>query len=117
MIRSQRLTFFLAELAHAPAAHDVASARALLANILNRIEDAHSGAPNDPKNWKTDGRIYPPEDDFERASPLPDTKLFYSKAHRIWFAANGAIRIEVRGGADSGRVILDKPGADGASCP
>ena len=115
--RNGRLALFLAELEQTSAAFDLDSARALLAELLNRIEDAHSDAPNDPRNWRTDGRIYPPEDDFERASARPGTRLFYSKGHSLWFAANGAIRIEVRGGTDSGRVLLDKPGADGALCP
>ena len=117
MNRSQRLALFLAALEQAPAAHDLASARALLERILNEIEDAHSGVDFDPVNWMKHDRIYPPQDDFERASARPDTKLFYAKAHSIWFAANGAIRIEGRRGTDDGRVLLDKPGADGAVCP
>lgn len=117
MDRKQRFALFLAALEQAPSASDRASARELLTTILNAIEDAHSGAPYDPANWMTDGRLYPPQDDFEQASSRLDAQLFYSKGHSIWFAANGAIRIEVRGGPDRGRVVLDKPGPDGALCP
>jgi hypothetical protein len=114
---NQRLALFLAAMEEAPAAHDRSSARALLEDMLNRIEEAHSGVPYDPEKWMTDGRMYPPRDDFEQPCPLAGATLFHSLGHAIWFAANGAIRIEGRRGANKGRVELDKPGADGKFCP
>ena len=117
MDRSQRFALFLAALKEAPTAHDRASARTLLANTLNRIEEAHSGVPYDPEKWMTDGRMYPPRDDLEQPCPLAGAVLFHSLGHAIWFAANGAIRIEGRRGSNKGRVDLDKPGADGSVCP
>ena len=114
MDRKQRFALFLAAMEAAPPASDRASARELLTGILNAIEDAHSGAPNDPANWMTDGRMYPPQDDFEQPSPVAHAALFHTVAHRVWIADNGAIRIEVRKGQNSGRVELDKTGADGA---
>lgn len=117
MDRSQRFALFLAELKTAPPAQDRAAARALVAETMNRIEDAHSGVPFDPAQWMNDGRLYPPHDDYEQASPVVDAALFHSLGHRIWFGDNGAIRIEVRKGAHTGRVELDKPGVDGEPCP
>lgn len=117
MDRKQRFALFLAALEQAPSASDRASARVQLAIILNEVEDAHSGAPYDPPNWMTDGRMYPPEDDFEQPSPIAGAALFHSLRHGIWIADNGAIRIEVRRGQDKGRIELDKAGADGKLCP
>ena len=117
MDRSQRFALFLAELEQAPLAVDVASARRLLEDILNRIEEAHSGVPYDPEKWMTDGRMYPPHDDFEQPCPIAGAVLFHSLGHAIWFAANGAIRIERRRGSNKGQIDLDKPGADGKLCP
>lgn len=113
----QRLASFLAALNDAPPAHDLASARALLEAAMNAIEDAHSGAPFNPANWMNDGRMYPPHDDFEQPCPLAGAALFHSFGHAIWFAANGAIRIEGRRRWNKGAIDLDKPGADGNLCP
>ena len=117
MERKQRFALFLAALEQAPAAHDRASARTTLAETMNQIEDAHSGVPNDPDNWMTDERLYPPQEDQEQPSPIPGTALFYSRGHNIWIGDNGAIRIEVRRRPHLGRIELDKPGADGVLCP
>ena len=116
MDRKQRFALFLAALDDAPAAHDRASARALLAETLNRIEDAHSGVPFDPANWMTDGRMYPPLDDNKKLSPLSGTAVFHTKGHRVWLGDNGAIRFEIRRGPGKGHIDLDKPGADGRPC-
>lgn len=117
MNRSQRFALFLAELEAAPAAHDQASARLLLEDILNRIEEAHSGVPFDPEKWMTDGRMYPPQEDQEKVSPIAGTSLFFSFKHRIWIGDNGAVRIERRIQPNLGLVELDKPGIDGKQCP
>ena len=114
MDRTQRLALFLAAMEQAPPASDRTSARELLTGILNAIEDARSGATNDPANWMTDGRMYPPQDDFEQPSPVAHAALFHTVGHRVWIADNGAIRIEVRKGQNGGRVELDTAGADGA---
>ena len=117
MDRKQRLALFLAALNDALAAHDQASARELLADLLNRIEDAHSGVPNEPANWMTDGRMYPPQDDNKKVTKVSGASLFHTKGHRVWFGDNGSIRLEVRRGPGKGHIELDKPGADGMLCP
>ncbi len=117
MNRKQRFALFLAALEQVAPANDRVSARALLENTLNLIEETHSGVPFDPERWMIDGRMYPPHDDFERPCSIAGAVLFHSVAHAIWFAANGAIRIEARRGPDKGRVELDKVGTDGKLCP
>ena len=117
MNRSQRFALFLAALEAAPSARDRVSARLLLAETMNRIEEAHSGVPYDPENWMTDGRMYPPQDDQEKVSPIAGTSMFFSLKHRIWIGANGAVRIERRLPPNPGFVELDKPGSDGKLCP
>ena len=41
-------------------------------------------------------------------------RQFRTRGHRVWFAANGAIRITE---AADGKVVLDKPGKDGRFIP
>ena len=117
MDRKQRFALFVAALEQAPQASDRASARELLTGILNTIEDAHSGAPNDPANWMTDGRMYPPQDDNKKVTTVSGASLFHTKGHRVWFGDNGSVRLEVRRGPGKGHIELDKPGADGKLCP
>lgn len=113
MDRFERFTLFLRELEETVPATTSEEARLLLETILNGVEDRHSGAPYNPGNWRADGRMYPPGDDFERKSDLPGVRVFRTRGHRVFFASNGAIRIAVINGA----VVLDKPGKDGGYCP
>ena len=113
----QRFALFLTTLEQEPFASNQVSARELLTKILNAVEDAHSGAPYDPANWKTDGRMYPPQDDNKKIATISGASVFHTKGHRVWFGDNGSIRLEVRRGPGTGRIELDKPGADGKLCP
>jgi len=66
----------------------------MLATALASVEDQHSGAPDNPQNWRVDGRMYPPQAD--QARPLAgeiDTTVYRSARHRTLIAANGALRI------------------------
>lgn len=113
MNRSDRFAQFLAALNNAPASVNFLTARELLDKTMNQVEDAHSGASFNPAAWITDGRMYPPLDDSERQSDIPDARLFNSRGHRVYFGKNGAIRIENRTGPNRGQIVLDKPGLDG----
>lgn len=113
MIKDERFRLFVRELEEAKPVATLEEARLLLETILNGVEDRHSGAPYDPDNWQTGGRMYPPGDDFERKSELPGVRVFRTRGHRVLFAANGAIRIV----AIDGTLVLDKPGKDGGRCP
>ena len=117
MDQKQRLALFVSALEQANAASDGASARKLSEVELNMVEDAHSGFPYDPDNWMTHERMYPPQDDQMQTSAIPGAALFHVRRHNLWFGGNGSIRIEVRLGPDRGRILLDKPGVDGALCP
>lgn len=113
MDRSKRLALFVREMQEAAPAATIEEARLLLETRLNAVEDQHSGVPYNPAMWHSDGRLYPPHDDFERDSGRSDIRVFRTVGHRVWFANNGAIRITTL----SGRVVLDKPGKDGGLCP
>jgi len=120
MERSERFTLFVQELQEVAPAATFDEARNLLETILNRIEDAHSGVPFRPDNWRDDGRMYPPGDDFERASPYSGVRIFRTRGHFVLIGQNGAIRISTsRRAADAqdAEIVLDKAGADGRCCP
>lgn len=113
--KAARLRLFLARLAAAPAASSHDEALALIATALNEVENEHSGIPANPANWRTDGRMYPPQPDHARASAnLPGVTIYRSVAHRTLIASNGALTII---GLDSNRVLIAKPGADKRGIP
>lgn len=116
MDKSERFALFVRELREAAAAASFEEARQLVEAVLNTIEDRHSGVPFRPDNWRDDGRMYPPQDDAERKSPITGVRVFRTRGHRLWIAANGAIRIATTGTLEE-RVVLDKAGKDGGRCP
>lgn len=113
MDRSTRFALFVHEMREAASVATIEEARLLLETILNGVEDRHSGVPYVPENWQADGRMYPPHEDFEKRCDLPGVRMFRTRGHRVFFAANGAIRIA---GLD-GKIALDKAGKDGGRCP
>lgn len=82
-----------------------------IAVTLNNVEDEHSGVPFDPAHWRTDGRMYPFDDDSAAdVEGHPDVTSYRSRGHETFIARNGAIEIrDVR----SGEVVIEKPGSDG----
>jgi hypothetical protein len=117
MDRTERFALFVAALDAAQPESSGESARKLLDETMNQIENAHSGAPFNPDAWMVDGRMYPPQDDSERKSDIPGAQMFVSRRHRIYFGESGAIRITGRYASDRGNIILDKAGANGSSLP
>lgn len=114
MDKGERFALFVREMQEAVPAASFEEARLLLETVLNSVEDRHSGASFCPENWRDDGRMYPPQDDAERKISIAGVRLFRTRGHRVWFAANGAIRITE---AADGKVVLDKPGKDGRFIP
>jgi hypothetical protein len=108
--KGKRLEIFLERLRAAAPANSTEEAFDLLANTLNAVEDELSGVPNRPENYKTDGRLYPPQEDRRAKYPeRPSLRKYWSAAHVSFFGINGSIRIET----SKGEIVLDKPGRDG----
>lgn len=115
LTKAARLRLFLARLTAAPPAASHDEALALIATILNAVEDEHSGVPANPANWRTDGRMYPPQSDNARASAdLPDVTGYRSVAHRTLIASNGALTIIE---LSTNTVLIEKRGSDGKGVP
>jgi hypothetical protein len=108
--KRERLQIFLKRLQAAAAARSADEAFSLLCKILNAVEDEFSEVPYNPLLWRSDGRMYPPQES-SRASVQnrPSLRRYRSVAHRTFIGQNGAIRIETL----EGEILLDKPGEDG----
>ena len=109
--KSLRLAEFLRRLGRAPAAQSYDEARQQIAAILNAVEDEMSGIPYDPSAWRSDGRMYPPQDDREVRSEHPAVRRFRSVGHATEIGSKGAIRI--RDVNSKQASVLDKAGLDG----
>ena len=111
MDKAQRFQMFIAAMRTLPSAATGAEGLEQIARTLNAVEDEHSGVPFNPGTWLTDGRMYPPADDYRREVPgRPDVTRFRSRSHNTYIRANGAVRIEVVGTRE---VVLERPGRDG----
>jgi hypothetical protein len=91
------------------------AARTAVEDLMRTVEDELSGIPEnlDAATNATDGRMYPPHDDFEIDTGNPRVRSFRHKArHKTSFGTNGAILITL--GADT---VIDLPGADGLTVP
>ena len=83
----------------------------MLSATIREVEDALTDIPYAPENWRTDGRMYPPQEDSARDIPeRVDLVRYRSRVHNTFIRTNGAI--EVRDIA--GNVVFTKPGSDGA---
>jgi hypothetical protein len=83
------------------------AALALIDETLSAVEDEMTDIPNDPANWQTDGRMYPPQADNAREiENRPDLIRFRSLGHNTLIRDNGAIEIRDL----SGNVLLSKSG-------
>jgi hypothetical protein len=82
----------------------------MIDSTLNAVEDELSGVPFNPANWRTDGRMYPPQDD--KAADVdghPDVTSYRSRGHETFIAKNGAFEIrDLR----TDEVLVQKVGSD-----
>lgn len=109
--KEDRLEEFLRRLGESPLANTFDEAYSQLCNILDEVEDEMTSIPNQPENWQTDGRMYPPLSDSVRSVPNhPLVKRLRSRGHNTFIGVNGSIEIQVVG---SGVAIFSKPGNDG----
>jgi hypothetical protein len=108
--KKKRLKLFLKRLGAASPARSGEEALELLARTLNAVENEFSGTPYMPENWKTDGRMYPPQgDSLVRCPEGPSLQKYRSKGHYNYIGRNGSIRIETL----DAEILVDKRGADG----
>jgi hypothetical protein len=108
----ERLKEFYRRLRAAHPFCTLAAARSAVEAVMREVEDELSGIPENPDAsvGQTDGRMYPPHDDFEIDTGTTEVRTFRHKArHRTSFGNNGAIQIT---GVD-GILIIDLPGSDG----
>jgi hypothetical protein len=81
-----------------------------ISKTLNQVEDEMSGVPYNPSKWQTDGRLYPPQPDSERAfSGHQKVRRFRSIQHNTLIGENGSIEIRTL----AGEVVFSKAGGDG----
>lgn len=92
----------------AASSHDEAVKQ--VSDALKDIEDHHSGVPEKPENWQTDGRMYPAQPDrIKKHSSRSDVTIHESKGHESHIGDNGAIHIKDK----SGKLEFRKKGKDG----
>jgi len=117
--KTRRFQAFLDRLRELPAAASQDEAWTQVRNVLDAVEDEHSGVPYDSSRWHSDGRMYAPDADSRRGVPgHPRVIRYRSRAHNTFLGRNGAIEIRsaqpgVR--PEAGDLLLTKPGADGRS--
>ena len=105
-----RLEEFFSRLSAAPRAGTLDEALNQLTSILDAVEDEMTGILNSPKNWRDDGRIYPPQMDSMYVVPgHPQVRRFRSLGHNTYIGMNGSMEII---GLD-GTAELSKLGVDG----
>lgn len=108
--KAKRLEEFYRRLSEAAAATTAEEAFELIGRTLTEVEDEMTDIPNNPDQWRTDGRMYPPQPDSARAVPgQPGTTRYRSRAHNTFVSANGAVEIQDL----DGNAIFTKAGADG----
>ena len=108
---SVRLQELFSRLERHPPFTSFEEAYAGLISVLDAVEDELTGIPNNPRNWKTDGRMYPPQqDNWFPVAGRSDVTRMRTRAHNVFIAVNGAMEIQE---ASTGVVRLSKPGSDG----
>lgn len=81
------------------------------------MEDELTAIPYNPAAWRTDHRMYHPQEDSRHVVPEhPKVFRFRSRFHNIYVAMNGAIEvgaIVMAGEKAAENIVLSKLGADG----
>jgi len=108
--KKERFEEFIRRMQSAGVVATAAEAFALLSETLTSVENELTDIPNEPANWQTDGRMYPPQEDHARDVELrSDLTRYRSRGHNTVIRDNGAIEIRDL----QGQVWLCKPGHDG----
>ena len=106
--KAERVQEFIRRLDAAQSAASEQEAFELIETTLNGVENEFTTIPFSPSDYRTDGRLYPPQGD-NKTTIRPGLVSYRSVGHRTYIAANGAIRIEKL----DGTCDIDKPGSDG----
>jgi hypothetical protein len=105
------LEVFIERLRSAPLASDGLEAKQLIDETLNTVEDELTDIPFDPDHWRTDGRMYPVQDDNAGdVDGHPEVTSYRSKKHETLIRTNGAFEIRDARTLD---VLIAKAGSDG----
>lgn len=81
---------------------------------MNGVEDEFSGVLFNPEAWKSDGRMYPPQEDFAQPDPFrAGVTVYRSRGHSTFIGANGAVEIVVRKQGRLDAIEYQREGADG----
>lgn len=106
-----RLQVFLERLQRAVPAAGGPDAKNLIDETLNDVENELTDIKFDPAHWRTDGRMYPVQDD--NASDVdghPEVTSYRSRKHETLIRENGAFEIR---DANTQEVLASKAGSDG----
>ncbi len=78
---------------------------------MRDVEDSLSGVPEnlEAATAPSDGRMYPPSDNFEVDSGTLQVRLFKQRRHRTYIGDNGALQIATA----QGNLAIDLAGSDG----
>jgi hypothetical protein len=108
--KRERLQLIQARLETAPCASTHDEAFAMLTNIVNEVENEHSGVPYDPDAWMADGRIYPPQLDSKKACDVEFASRYRTKGHHVFIGDYGAIAFQ---NVTTQKIEFSKPGCSG----
>ncbi len=116
--KAERLAIYLARLNAAFAFATRQEALDGIASILNAVEDEFSGVPRNSAAWESDGRLYPPDEDFAQPDASREGVTHYrSRGHSTFIGQNGAVEIVVRIRGILGSPVYRRAGADGEFLP
>ncbi|MEP6863178.1 MAG: hypothetical protein ABJE66_21315 [Deltaproteobacteria bacterium] len=106
-----RLLVFQERLNTAQPLSNGTDAKRLIDETLNAVEDELTDIPYDPNNWRTDGRMYPvQEDNADSLDGYPGVTSYRSRKHETFVRENGAFEIR---DLITGEIFVSKAGSDG----
>lgn len=106
-----RLQVFLERLRSAEPVATGEEAKRLIDETLNEVENRLTDIPYDPTQWRTDGRMYPVQDDNAGdVDGYPEVTSYRSRKHETLVRENGAFEIR---DANTQEVLIAKAGSDG----
>lgn len=108
--RAERLQEFFRRASALPLLRSEEEVMMRLAELLNAVEDEMTSIPNNPDNWRSDGRMYPPQSESRSETSRPDVARYRSKGRYTYVRSNGAFEIRtVRGD----KLECERPGYGG----